>query len=87
MFRGQFRWPIEFDPRAVDDIRGRGDPQRCSDAVVEVSPVETVLRYLVRLWSYGHIMGLKVDRKLDFRDGIRFACYCRHGTECEQGTP
>jgi hypothetical protein len=61
MFRGQLRRPIEFDPRAVDDIRGRGDPQRCSDAVVEVSPVKTVLRYLVRLWSYDHIMRLEMD--------------------------
>ena len=53
---------------------------------MKLSPVETVRRYLVRLWSYGDILGLKIDRKLDLRDGIRFAGNCGYGTEREQGT-
>ena len=86
VFGRQLGRPVEFDPRAFDHGRGRGYPQRRGNAVVEVSPVEAVQRYLVRLGSYRDVLGLEVDRELDLRDGIRFASHRGHGTEREQGT-
>ena len=83
MLRRQLGRFVELDPRALDALRCRRDPQAGCDSVVKLAPGDGVCGNFAIVWDDEHVLGVHPHAVVDSRHSVRFARDDVNGAEGE----